>query len=156
MRSGRRAAVDVGKARVGVAASDFHGILASGFATVARSDDLAQTINHVVATLSEIDPIEIYVGLPLNLRGQYTESTQDAVEFARRLAQEVAAPVRFIDERMTTNTAANALKLSGRDSKSGRAVIDQIAATVILEQALSMEKSTGSVPGVSIEDLNAQ
>ena len=154
MRSGRRAAIDVGKARVGIAASDLHGILASGLATVARVDDLAQTINQVVASLSEIDPIEIYVGLPLNLCGEFTESTHDAVEFARRLAQEVAAPVRFIDERMTTNTAANALKLAGRDSKSGRAVIDQIAATVILEQALSMEKSTGSVPGVSIEDLN--
>ena len=154
MRSGRRAAIDVGKARVGIAASDLHGILASGLATVARVDDLAQTINYVVATLTEIDPIEIYVGLPLNLRGEFTESTHDAVEFARRLAREIAAPVRFIDERMTTNTAANALKLSGRDSKSGRAVIDQIAATVILEQALSMEKSTGSVPGISIEDLN--
>lgn len=153
MRSGRRAAIDVGKARIGIAASDLHGILASGLATISRSDDLAQAVQLVANSLSEVDPIEIYVGLPLSLRGEFTESTNDALNFAAELAKLVTSPIRFIDERMTTNTAANALKLSGRDSKSGRAVIDQIAATVILEQALSIEKSTGAIPGQAIEDV---
>jgi putative Holliday junction resolvase len=153
VRSGRRAAIDVGKARIGIAASDLHGILASGLATISRSDDLAQAVQLVADSLSEVDPIEIYVGLPLNLRGEFTESTNDALHFAAELAKLVTSPIRFIDERMTTNTAANALKLSGRDSKSGRAVIDQIAATVILEQALSIEKSTGASPGQAIEDV---
>jgi putative Holliday junction resolvase len=154
VRSGRRAAIDVGKARIGLAASDFHGILASGLATISRSDELAHALQQVADSLVEVEPIEIYVGLPLNLRGEFTESTSDAVHFATELSKLVTFPIRFIDERMTTNTAANALKLSGRDSKSGRAVIDQIAATVILEQALSIEKSTGSPPGLAIEDLN--
>lgn len=154
MRSGRRAAIDVGKARVGIAASDFHGILASGVATISRVDDLSETLNQVAAALGEVAPIEIYVGLPLNLRGDFTESTKDAVAFAKGLSKVLSTPIRFIDERMTSNTAANALKLSGRDAKSGRAVIDQIAATVILEQALSTERSNGSIPGQAIEDFN--
>jgi putative Holliday junction resolvase len=108
----------------------------------------------VADSLAEVEPIEIYIGLPLNLRGEFTESTNDAVHFATELAKLVTSPIRFIDERMTTNTAANALKLSGRDSKSGRAVIDQIAATVILEQALSIEKSAGAIPGRAIEDFD--
>lgn len=153
MRSGRRVAVDVGKARIGIAASDFHGILASGLATISRKADLSETINEILEAILEVEPIEIYVGLPLNLQGQHTESTADAIMVARALAAATVCPVRFIDERMTTNTAANALRLSGRDSKSGRAVIDQIAATVILEQALAVEKSSAATPGFGLEEI---
>jgi putative Holliday junction resolvase len=44
--------------------------------------------------------------------------------------------------------------MSGRDSKSGRQIIDQIAATVILEQAMDQEKSTGQQPGKAIGEIN--
>lgn len=154
MRPGRRVAVDVGKARIGVAASDFHGILASGLCTISRKPQLSETITEILAAIGEVEPIEIYVGLPLNLQGQHTESTSDAILLARALAAATDCPVRFIDERMTTNTAANALRLSGRDAKSGRVVIDQIAATVILEQALAVEKSSAAAPGFGLEEID--
>jgi putative Holliday junction resolvase len=60
----------------------------------------------------------------------------------------------MIDERLTTVSAAAALRSSGKNSKDGRKVIDQIAATMILEQALATEKNSGMQPGVSLEDLN--
>jgi putative Holliday junction resolvase len=154
VRSGRRLAIDVGKVRIGVAASDFHAILASGLDTVTRGEDLEPSLRRIVELVNEIEPIEIYIGLPVSMSGNHTASTEDAVHFARELSSLVSAEIRFIDERLTTITAANALKLSGRDSKSGRQIIDQIAATVILEQAMEQEKSTGKLPGKAIGEFS--
>jgi putative Holliday junction resolvase len=152
MRSGRRVAIDVGTVRVGVAACDFHAILASGLVTVNRVDSLEATCTKILEAINEAEPIEIYVGLPIALSGRETASTSDAVGLAKQLAAMTDIPVRMIDERMTTVTAANALRASDRSSKSGRSVIDQIAATIILEQAMSYEKKTGEQPGESLEN----
>lgn len=154
MRLGRRLAIDVGKVRIGVAVSDLHAILASGYSTIQRSQDIETTLKSILEIVNEIQPIEIYVGLPVSLSGDSTASTRDAIDFARNLENAVAIPVRFIDERMTTVTATNTLRLSGRDSKSGRKVIDQIAATVILEQALEIEKNSGAQPGLALGEID--
>ena len=154
MRSGRRLAIDVGKVRIGIAASDQHSILASGIETVQRTSDLQVSINRIKEIIGEVQPIEIYIGLPISMKGESTESTRDAIEFAKALAGSSEIPIRFIDERLTTILAANSLKLSGRSSKLGRKVIDQIAATVILEQAIEIEKLTGSIPGRALGEID--
>lgn len=154
MRSGRRLAVDVGKVRIGVAVCDFHAILASGLVTIQRTDDISLAIATLKAHIQEIDPIEIYVGLPISMDGSRTASTEDALNFARVLEAEMLAPVRLIDERLTTVVASTALRSSGLNSKSGRKIIDQIAATVILEQALEIEKHSGAIPGQQIEEFD--
>ncbi|CAB4611900.1 unannotated protein [freshwater metagenome] len=154
MRSGRRLAIDVGKVRIGIAASDMHAILASGLETVARGEDLEPSLKRILELVNEVEPIEIYVGLPVSMSGNHSSSTADAIYFARQLSPLVSPEVRFIDERMTTVTATNALKLSGRDSKSGRKIIDQIAATVILEQAMEQEKTTGKQPGKAMGEID--
>ena len=60
-----------------------------------------------------------------------------AVSFARVVSP---VPVRFVDERLTTVTAANALRASGRSARHQRSVIDQVAAVTILEHALETER----------------
>lgn len=154
MRSGRRLAIDVGKVRIGLAISDFHGILASGLTNVARAKTIEQTIEDLLEAFKDEDILEIYVGLPLSMSGNHSASTLDAIAVARALVQYVSIPVRMIDERLSTVSATSSLRASGKDSKSGRKVIDQIAATVILEQALQIEKQTGQVAGISLEDLD--
>ena len=154
MRSGRRLAVDVGKVRVGLAISDFHGILASPLQNIARQAEDAETIRLIKAAIAEEDILEIYVGLPVSMSGGSTASTEDAVTIATSLAEAVEIPVRMIDERLTTVSASAALRSSGKNSKDGRKVIDQIAATMILEQALSIEKNTDRAPGIELGELN--
>ena len=154
MRSGRRLAIDVGKVRIGLAISDFHGILASGLANVPRAKTLEQTCEAILLAIKDEDLLEIFVGLPLAMSGAHTASTLDAIEVAKALSELVSVPVKMIDERLSTVSATASLRASGRDSKSGRKVIDQIAATVILEQALQIEKQTGQAAGVSLEDLD--
>lgn len=154
MRQGRRLAVDVGKVRVGLAISDFHGILASPLQNIARQTDDSATVRLVLEAIADESVIEAYFGLPVSMAGNSSASTADAASLARAFAQASTIPVRMIDERLTTVSATSALRSSGKNSKDGRKVIDQIAATLILEQALAMEKNLGKQPGVALGELD--
>lgn len=150
-RSGVRLGVDVGKARIGIARSDLHGVLATPVATLSRGDgDLAG-----VAELSlEFDVVEIVVGLPLSLSGGTTASTDDAQSFASQLAARCGLPVRLVDERLSTVAAQRVLHESGRNTRQSRPVLDQVAATIILQHALDLERSTGNPPGTLVTPAN--
>ncbi|MBX3099855.1 MAG: Holliday junction resolvase RuvX [Salinibacterium sp.] len=152
MRSGVRLGVDVGTARIGVARSDPYGMLATPVETVKRGPgDLAR-----IAELGiEWDVVEFVVGLPIALSGRETASTQDAREFARELASVQPAPVRMVDERLSTVSAQAALRASGRTSRNSRSVIDQVAAVIILQHALDFERSADSPPGAIVDPPRA-
>ena len=153
LRPGRRLAVDVGQARVGLAVTDIHAILASPLATVARLESTTDSVDSVIRALAEVGEIlEIYVGVPINLQGKSTLSTDDALTFAEALQEASGLEVRLIDERLTTSMANNQLKQIGKSQKDARATIDQMAAVAILEFALSVEKNTGLAPGLSIQE----
>jgi putative Holliday junction resolvase len=151
MRKGRRLAVDVGRARVGLALSDIDGFLASPFETVSRAETLDETALAIAAAVENYDLLEIYVGLPISLGGGSTPSTQDAINLAYAIRRRLGVEVRFIDERLSTVSASANLRLAGRTAKNSRSVIDQEAAAIILEQALAIEKSTLGAPGQPIE-----
>jgi putative holliday junction resolvase len=136
--------VDVGKVRIGIARSDFHGLLATPVETVARG---AGDIDRIVAIATELDATEFIVGLPLSLAGTATASTNDATSFASRLAAASSLPVRLVDERLTTVSAQAALRASGRSSRQSRSVIDQVAAVIIVQHALDFERAAGTPPG---------
>ena len=150
MRSGVRLGIDVGKVRIGVSRSDPHGMLATPVETVARSEDAADR-RRIAGIVTELGVFEIIVGLPLALSGAHTASTADAVGFAEALGREVEIPVRLVDERLSTVSAHSALRASGRNAKSARPVVDQVAATIILQHALDAERATGHPPGKPIE-----
>ena len=153
LRPGRRLAVDVGQARVGLAVTDIHAILASPLATVARLESTTDSVDAVLLALAEVGEIfEIYVGVPINLQGKSTLSTDDALSFAEALQEASGLEVRLIDERLTTSMANNQLKQIGKSQKDARSTIDQMAAVAILEFALSVEKNTGLAPGLSIQE----
>ena len=143
-RRGVRLGIDVGRARVGVARCDPDGMLATPVETVARDDRAVARVREIA---TELEALEILVGLPLNLRGEDTASTVDAREFAAAIAAADAPPVRLVDERLSTVSAQAALRLSGRSQKRSRTIVDQVAAVVLLQQALEVEKSTGRPPG---------
>lgn len=156
MRTGVRLGVDVGKARVGVARSDPHGMLATPVETVAR-DLPSGSIARVVEIASELGAFEVVVGLPLNMRGEHTLSTDDARGFAEELAAALAplgAAVRLVDERLSTVSAQTQLRQAGKRTKQSRSIIDQAAAVVILQHALDIERSRGEAAGSVVETIN--
>jgi putative Holliday junction resolvase len=156
MRKGRRLAVDVGKARVGLAISDQDGILASPFATVARLESLEDTARAIQVATDDYFFTEIYVGYPLSLSGKPTPSTDDAVALASALAKVFDVDVRLIDERLTTVTASANLRLAGKNAKNSKSIIDQEAAAIILESALAGERATEAAPGKLLAEYLAE
>jgi putative Holliday junction resolvase len=144
MRPGVRLGVDVGKVRIGVARSDTHGMLATPVVTVSRGDG---DLTEILGLAEEHGAVEIIVGLPLALSGAHTASTNDATNFASDIAARSSVPVRLVDERLSTVSAQRALRASGRNSRNSRAVIDQVAAVIILQHALDFERSAGNPPG---------
>ena len=149
MRFGVRLGIDPGDARIGVARSDPSGMLATPVETVRRGKgDLAR----IAEILAEENAVEVVVGLPRSLSGREGPAAVKVREFALELARRVApVPVRLCDERLTTVSAEAMLRDRGRKGAKRRAVVDQAAAVVILQQALETERARGSVPGELVE-----
>ena len=149
MRVGVWVGVDVGDVRIGVAQSDPSGMLATPVETVARgAGDLAR-IQKIVA---ERAAIEVVVGLPRSLSGGEGPAAAKVRGFARELAHAVApVAVRLCDERLSTVTAEAVLRGQGKKGQKRRAVVDQAAAVVILQNALDTERSTGTAPGETLD-----
>lgn len=149
MREGVRLGIDVGTVRIGVSRSDGLGMLATPLETVPRAED-GSDVDRLVALTAEACAREVIVGMPLALSGARTASTEDALAFAQRLSDALGVPVRAVDERLSTVTAQAQLHAAGRTVKNSRRVVDQAAATVILQQALDSERSSGTAPGILV------
>lgn len=147
MRSGVRLGIDVGQARVGIARSTPDATVAVPVATLER----ATAISGIAALALEWKPVELVVGLPINLQGKDTASTADARAFAAELVEVGVGPVRMVDERLSTVSASAHLRASGRGSKKQRPVIDQVAAVILLQHSLDIERLQGVAPGFVVE-----
>lgn len=148
---GARFGVDVGRARVGVSRSDPDGILATPVKTLRRDHKKGTDLAVLTRMVREAEAHVVYVGLPLNLHGRETPSTEDAQRYAQALAAGLdGIDVRLVDERLTTVSAQRKLHESGRDVKNSRSVIDQAAAVDILQQALDLERSSGHRAGSAV------
>ncbi|MER7250603.1 Holliday junction resolvase RuvX [Kribbella sp. NPDC000426] len=149
MRRGVRIALDIGDARIGVASSDPHGILATPVETVRRGPG---DLDRIAALAAELEAFEIVVGLPRSLSGgegpaavKIRETAAQVLDKVREGNAELA--MRLVDERFTTVTAERMLRERGKKGSKRRAVVDQAAAVVILQHALDVERETGNPPG---------
>ncbi len=142
----RRLAVDVGSVRVGVAISE--GSLALPMESLAADE---ATVSRILEIAEQKSVQVVYVGLPLNLRGDHTPSTRKCIDFARKLS-ESGLTVRMIDERLTTKSAQQMLQKTGKKVKESRGYIDAQAAALILDFALQSERS--EYAGIALDDLN--
>ncbi|CAB4724597.1 MAG: Holliday junction resolvase RuvX [Actinobacteria bacterium] len=156
MRHGVRLGIDPGDARIGVARSDPSGFLASPVETVRRGKgDLARIAAIVAEIEQDSTVVEAVVGLPRSLSGREGPAAAKARDFAVDLAARIApVPVRLVDERLTTVSAAAMLRRSPGAPKGAkqRAVVDQAAAVLILQHALDTERATGTAPGETVEE----
>ncbi|WP_125778140.1 Holliday junction resolvase RuvX [Antribacter gilvus] len=157
---GARLAVDVGMARIGLAASDPDGLVATPVETVPRVLEVGTLVTADVRRIVEVAADRfaavVYVGLPRHLSGAEGAATADARAFAARLVAALGAAgegaeVRLVDERMTTVSAHQALYASGRKGRKHRSVIDQAAAVIILQSALDAERASGMRAGELVE-----
>ena len=132
----------MGGVRIGVAASDPDGILATPVETV-RRDRSGRHVRRLAELAAELDAVEVVVGLPRTLADRAGRSAQDAIELSEALARRIApTPVRLADERLTTVSAQRSLRAAGVRAREQRAVIDQAAAVAILQSWLDERRAS--------------
>lgn len=130
--------LDIGSKTIGVAVSDPLGLTAQGLTTIRRRSREADL--EALKKLSRQYGVEqLVVGLPRNMDGSYGPQADAVRNFARKIKIELGLPLHFNDERLTTVAATRVLLDADLSRKSRRKVIDQVAATIILQGFLDRQ-----------------
>ncbi|MCL2670629.1 MAG: Holliday junction resolvase RuvX [Clostridiales bacterium] len=131
----RIVAFDVGEKRIGIAVSDALGWTAQGLETYVRKN-LETDIDYLLAVAARYRPCKLLFGIPRNMDGSYGPQAERTRRFADRLAQKWEGELTFEDERLTTAQARNVLIAADVSRKNRKAVIDKMAASLILQSYL--------------------
>ena len=135
------AAVDFGDARTGLAICDKQELLASP-AGVIQEKNFDRAVVKVAEALKKLNPELVVVGHPINMNGTIGVRAQHCEEFAKQLETVLEnIPVVLWDERSTTVSAIGFLNATDTRGKKRKAVIDTVAATIILENYLNYRKN---------------
>ena len=133
-------AVDYGDARTGLACCDRTESLASPIGVI-QARRMEIVLQQVAAAVAEYDAQEVVVGHPLNMNGSHGPRAKVCETFAELLAQMVDVPVRLWDERGTTVSAIGYLNETDTRGKKRKAVVDELAAAIILESYLNYRRN---------------
>jgi putative Holliday junction resolvase len=138
----RALAIDYGEKRIGLALSDPTGLLASPWKTITNDANIGAAAQRLAleieALVAEPDGLgAIVIGLPRRLNGDDNQQTARARTLARLLADKIAIPMTFQDERLTSHEADELLAERGeRDWRKRKQQVDAMAAALILQDFL--------------------
>lgn len=138
--------IDHGEARIGLAITDPLGILAHPLETIHTSQTVPNIRINELIKLRSIK--KIIIGLPLRMDGSEGTAALKIRDFAEELEKSLPSPIpiEFIDERLTTVSAAAKLHSAGKNAKKQKTLIDQAAAVEILSDWLSQQSSNELLP----------
>ena len=127
--------LDFGSKTVGVAVSDGLLLTAQGVETIERKDEskLRKTCARIEELIAEYEVTEIVLGLPKNMNNTEGERVEKTKAFGEMLERRTGLPVHYWDERLTTVAAEQILIESGVRRENRKAVIDKVAAGLILQ-----------------------
>ena len=135
--------LDFGSKTVGVAVSDGLLLTAQGVETIERKDEnkLRKTCARIEELIAEYEVTEIVLGLPKNMDNTEGERVEKTKAFGEMLERRTGLPVHYWDERLTTVAAEQILIESGVRRENRKAVIDKVAAGLILQGYLDCLKT---------------
>ena len=135
--------LDFGSKTVGVAVSDGLLLTAQGVETIERRDEnkLRKTCARIEELIAEYEITEIVLGLPKNMNNTEGERVEKTKAFGEMLERRTGLPVHYWDERLTTVAAEQILMESGVRRENRKAVIDKVAAGLILQGYLDCLKT---------------
>ena len=132
---GRLLALDIGERRIGVALSDPMHIIASPHSIIDRKIT-PNYIDEIQKLISEQKVEALVIGLPLTLRNNVSQQTQKVQLIIKELNTELTLPIYTVDERLSSVSAENALKLKGVKTGHNKGEIDKTAAAIFLQEFL--------------------
>lgn len=133
--------LDVGNRRIGVAVSDELGLTAQPVLTLERKRSRREDFRSLGRLARRYGVAAIVVGNPVRLSGESSPQTAKNQSFAAELGQFTGLPVHLWDERLTTHQAHQILYQSGHARQQHRRVVDQVAATLILQSFLDESRT---------------
>lgn len=131
--------LDVGTVRIGIATSDPLGIIASSY-EVYRRRNLYLDAKYLSMLAEKLESDIFVIGLPLKMDGSEGESARMVKELASALEKETKSKIVFQDERLSTVSAEKILIESNMRREKRKNVVDQVAATIILQNYLDKIK----------------
>jgi len=131
-------AVDYGDRRIGLAVSDPTGTIASPAGVILRRPGKRPPIAEIIRRAEALEVRGFVVGLPLDERGEETVRSAEARHVAAQLELRTGLPTRLVDERYTTAAALRAVRELGGSTRGRKGDVDALAATVLLQHALSL------------------
>ncbi len=134
--------LDVGNRRIGVAVSDELGLTAQPVLTLERRRSRREDLRSLARLCRRFGVAAIVVGNPLHLSGDDSPQAVKTRTFAAELGELTGLPIHFCDERLTTREAHEILYEAGRPRQEHRRVVDQVAATLILQSFLDERNSS--------------
>ena len=126
--------IDLGTRRIGIAVST--GGLALPLATLHRTGD-AQAVTAIAELARSERATGLVVGEPRRLDGSIGDAARRARALAARLAEATGLPCRLVDESLTSRAAEERLRQAGVDPRRHPERVDQVAAQILLEEALA-------------------
>lgn len=139
----RYLALDVGTKRIGVAVSDELGLTAQPVLTLERRRNAREDLRSLARLARKYGVAGIVVGNPLHLSGDQSPRAAKTQAFAAELGELTGLPIYLWDERLTTREAHQLLYETGHARQKHRAVVDQVAATLILQSFLDEKAGNG-------------
>lgn len=134
-------ALDVGSRTIGVACSDALYMTAQGIETIRRTS-WAKDFERLLQLINDYEVEEIVVGMPRNMNGTKGERAEKTEEFVERLKEVITLPITYWDERLSTVMAERSLIAADVSRRKRKAVIDKMAAVVILQGYLDRRQHT--------------
>jgi putative Holliday junction resolvase len=128
--------LDIGAKRIGVAVSDELGLTAQPVLTLERKRNQREDLRSLARLARRFGVAGIVVGHALHLSGEISERAARNEAFAAELGELAQLPVHLWDERLTTHEAHRILYAAGRRRQDHRRIVDQVAATLILQSFL--------------------
>ncbi|OJX31931.1 MAG: Holliday junction DNA helicase RuvA [Chryseobacterium sp. 36-9] len=136
---GQILAIDYGKVRTGIAATDDLQIIASGLTTVETS----KLVDFLKKYFSENNVDEVVIGLPTDLKGNMSEIETDIQKFISVFEKDFPdKKINRLDERFTSKMASFFISQSGKNKKQRqeKGLIDKVSATILLQNFLEQKR----------------
>lgn len=132
--------LDVGNRRIGVAVTDELGLTAQPVMTLERLRSRREDLRSLGRLARRYGVVGIVVGNPLHASGEMSPQAVKTQAFAAELGELTGLPIHLWDERLTSHEAHSILYEAGRKRQEHRAVVDQVAAVLILQSFLDEQR----------------
>lgn len=133
--------LDLGNRTLGMAISDFLGILANPIGTFRFEDqDLDSALEETKSVIKENQVEKIVLGFPKNMNGTIGPQAEYCLKFKEMLEEATALEVIMIDERLTSKQADVIMLAADMSRKKRKKNVDKLAATIILQTYLDTKK----------------